>query len=147
MIKNLIVKLFSWVREQSRQPKLFILDIIIASLTVCLVFMIGFAVEEASYSYSVYDENSFYWRLESEEYASMVSMYHSNVAEGKGEARELQEYYGVAKYFEAASYYKMYVEAGETDLAEKCMADMEAAYIQMGDFAIVKDKIDATLEL
>lgn len=146
-MSRVIEKIVNWVKEQSRQPKLFILDVIIAGLTVFLMFMIGFAVEEASYSYNVYDEDSFYWRLESEDYASMVNMYYMNVAEGKGDARELQEYYGVARYFEAAADYKMYIEAGETAKAEAALNVMEEAYVQMGDFAMVKERIDGKLGL
>jgi len=144
---NAMEKLINWIKKQSKQPKLFVLDIIVAGLTICLLFMIGFAVEEASYSYHAYDENSFYWQMESEDYASMVTMYYNNVAVGKEKAKELQEYYGVAKYFEAASAYKMYVEAGETKLAQEALADMEVAYKQMGDFYMVKDRIDAKLGL
>ena len=147
MLSRVIAKILNWIKEQSRQPKLFVLDVIIGALTVFLMFMIGFAVEEASYSYGVYDEDSFYWRIESEDYTSMVNMYYSNVEEGKGDARELQEYYGVARYFEAAADYKMYIEAGEKELAEAAMADMEDAYEQMGDFSVVKGKIDAKLGL
>ena len=138
-------RLINWIKEQSRQPKLLVLDIIIACLTVFFVFMIGYAVEEASYSFHYYDEDSFFWRLESEEYASMVTMYHMNVAEGKENVKELQEYYGVAKYFEAATEYKMYTEAGKEELAKEALQDMEEAYVQMGDFSMVKGKIDAKL--
>ncbi len=147
MVSKIIGKLMNWVKVQSKQPKLLILDIIIAGLTVFLMFMIGFAVEEATYSYNVYDEDSFYWRLESEEYASMVNMYHMNVAAGKGEDRKLQEYYGVAEYFEAAADYKMYVEAGEKELADAAYGKMQKAYNKMGDFAILKEKIEAKLGL
>lgn len=147
MVSRIIGKMINWIKVQSKQPKLFVLDLVIAGLTVFLMIMIGFAVEEATYSHYTYDEDSFYWRLESEDYASMVNMYYLNLAEGKGDERELQEYYGVAKYFEAAADYKMYIEAGEKELAETVFADMEDAYGQMGDFAIVKDKIDAKLGL
>ena len=147
MVSRTIGKIVNWIKVQSKQPKLFVLDIIIAGLTVFLMVMIGFAVEEATYSHYTYDENNFYWRLESEEYASMVNMYYLNVAEGKGDARELQEYYGVAKYFEAATDYKMYLEAGETERANEALADMEEAYVQMGDFSMVKGKIHAKLGL
>lgn len=147
MVSRMIGKIVNWIKVQSKQPKLFVLDIIIAGLTVFLMVMIGFAVEEATYSHYTYDENNFYWRLESEEYASMVNMYYLNVAEGKGDARELQEYYGVAKYFEAATDYKMYLEAGETERANEALADMEEAYVQMGDFSMVKEKIHAKLGL
>lgn len=145
MISRMIGKFINWLKVQSRQPKLLVLDIIIAGLTVFLMFMVGFAVEEMSYSYHTYDEDNFYWKLESEDYSGMVNMYYMNVAEGKGDAKELQEYYGVARYFEAAADYKMYVEAGETALAEHALSDMEEAYVQMGDFSMVKRKIDAKL--
>lgn len=147
MVIRMIGKFINWIKVQSKQPKLFVLDVIIAGLTVFLMMMIGYAVEEMSYSYNVYDEDSFYWRLESEAYSGMVSMYHMNVAAGKGEDRELKEYYGVAKYFEAAADYKMYVEAGEDELAQKAWEKMEEASAQMGDFSMVKEKIDAKLGL
>lgn len=143
----MVSRIVNWIKVQSKQPKLLVLDIIIAGLTVFLMFMIGFAVEEASYSHYSYDEDSFYWRLQSEDYASMVNMYYLNVSEGKGDERELQEYYGVARYFEAAADYKMYIEAGEKELAEAALLDMEDAYEQMGDFSMVKGKIDARLGL
>lgn len=138
-------KLINWIKEQAKQPKLLLLDIIIAGLTVFLVFMVGYAVEEASYSFQYYDENSFYWRLESGEYASMVTMYYTNVAEGKENVKELQEYYGVARYFEAASEYRMYTEADREDLAKEALKTMEEAYVQMGDFSIVREKIHSKL--
>jgi len=140
-----IDKLINWIKEQVKQPKLLLLDIVIAGLTVFFMFMIGFALEEVSYSFHYYDENSFYWRLESGEYASMVTMYHTNVAEGKEKVKELQEYYGVARYFEAASEYKMYVEAGKEDLAKDALKVMEEAYAQMGDFSLVREKIHKKL--
>ena len=68
----------------------------------------------------------------------MVTMYYTNVAEGKENVKELQEYYGVARYFEAASEYKMYTEAGKDEMAEEALNVMEAAYVQMGDFSMVK---------
>ena len=138
-------KMVKWIKEQSKQPKLLLLDIIVAGLTVLLVFMIGYAAQEASYSFHYYDENSFYWRLESEEYASMVTMYYTNVAEGKENVKELQEYYGVARYFEAAGEYKMYTEAGKDDLAKEALKVMDDAYAQMGDFSIVREKIHKKL--
>ena len=142
---NIMDKLISWLKEQAKQPKLFLLDIMVAGLTVFLMFMIGFALEEASYSFHYYDEDSFFWRLESEEYAPMVTMYYTNVAEGKENEKELQEYYGVARYFEAATEYKMYMEAGKEELAKEVLKVMEEAYVQMGDFSIVREKIHTRL--
>ena len=138
-------KMVNWIKEQAKQPKLLLLDIIIAGLSVFLVFMIGYVVEEVSYSFHYYDENGFYWRLESEEYASMVTMYYMNVAEGKENEKGLQEYYGVARYFEAASEYKMYTQAGKEELAKEALKVMEDAYMQMGDFSIVREKIHTKL--
>ena len=147
MLSRLLRRFIYWLKNQSKQPKLLVLDVIIAALTILLMIVIGSAIGEMSYSYNVYDEDSFYWRLQDENYPAMVSMYHSNVAQGKGDAKELQEYYGIAKYFEAAADYKMYEQAGKKELADKALADMEEAYVQMGDFSMMKEKIDATLGL
>jgi len=146
MLSRVVKKLINWVKVQSKQPKIFALDLLIGVLTVLFVFMIGFAVREASYSWGYYDEDSFYWRMNDEDYPSMVSMYYTNVAKGKENVRELQEYYGVARYFEAAADYKMYIEAGENELAQEALMRMEDAYEQMGDFSMIKEKIDARLE-
>lgn len=122
-----------------------ILNIIIAGLVILLVVITGSVMEEASYSHYSYDEDSFYWCLESEDYSRMISMYYTNLAEGKEHDKNLQEYYGVAKYFEAASDYKLYLQSGEKDRAERFLNEMEEAYAQMGEFSVVKNKIDRKL--
>lgn len=138
-------KIISWLMEQRKNTKLLILDLIIGGLAVFLVIMAFSALDEMSYYHEAYEEDSFYYRMQDESYAQMVSMYYSNVAAGEAEAEELQEYYGIAKYFEAAAHYKMYEEAGEAELAWTEAEKMEAAYTQMGDLALVKEKIDAQL--
>ena len=77
----------------------------------------------------------------------MVQMYHRNVALGKGEEKELQEYYAVARYYEAASYYKIYLEKNDEDRRTKEFEKMQEAFSQMGDFSFVRDKIHKVLEL
>jgi len=92
-----------------------ILDIAIGFLCVVCVAAAVFAVKEFRYSYDYsYDAESFYYRLEDGDFAQMVEMYHTNEAAGAEADEELSQYYGVAKYFEAASYYNIYESENDT---------------------------------
>lgn len=122
-----------------------ILNVVIAALVILLAVMTWAALEEVSYSSYAYDEDSFYWCLENEDYSRMITMYYTNLAEGKENDKSLQEYYAVANYFEAAADYKLYFQSGETERAEKLRNKMEEAYIRMGDLTVVKNKIDKKL--
>ena len=82
-----------------------------------------------------------------EDYAAMVRSYHENIGEGFEGNAEMKEYYGVAKYFEAASLYKVYLETGDTARAERERNRMDAAYEEMGEWNIVKPDIHAKLGL
>lgn len=53
-------------------------------------------------------------RVEYGNYAPLVDHYHQNVAAGITGNKEEKEYYGVAKYYEAASFYKAFSTVGDT---------------------------------
>ena len=124
------------------------LDIIIGILCVMLVGAVAFAIhsfrENDSYSYS---ECSFYYRLEEESYGQMVEMYYCNEAAGVKAGEDMREYYGVAKYFEAASYYKIYRESGDSEKARGYQEKMEQALQEMGELRFVGDMICEKLEI
>ena len=128
--------------NKKRKPVHIILDIIIGVLCVCMVGAVIFTVnmlnEDLNFSY---DEESFYYRLSDEDYGQMVEMYHMNNAAGVKDGATLEQYYGIAKYFEAASFYKAYSEAGDTEQADKYLAQMQEAEKQMGRLAFEKGKI------
>ncbi len=121
---------------------LVLLDIVIGVLSVILVGAIAFAVyclqEDFNYSYS---EDSFYYRLEDEEFGAMVEMYHANEAAGAKASANMKEYYGVAKYVEAASFYKMYMEAGDMEKADRYRERMQEAASEMGELAFLQERL------
>ncbi len=124
-----------------------ILDVVIVILVFLLVIITAGAINEIfEYSsYSCYDEDSFGYRLQDGDYARMVEMYYDNMSQGAEDKKELQEYYGIAKYFEAASYYKVYITTNDMEKAATQEEKMEAALAQMGELAFVSEQIDAKL--
>lgn len=126
----------------------YVMNAVIVLLCVVLLVAIALTVEESSYYFGIpnkadYFENYIY----SEDYPVMVSSYYENIAEGFEGNKELKEYYGVAKYFEAASYYKMYLEMGDSARAEQELAKMDAAYEEMGGWYIMQQDIHGKLGL
>ena len=146
---KLVNKVIQIIKKAMQNPKLFVLDVVIAGLVVLFLMISVMAVGEfySSVKYSTHDENNFYYRLEAEDYPTMVTYYHQNVAAGLEDKKDLQEYYGVAKYYEAAADYKLYTEAGETAKAQAQKTKMDEAYEQMGDFQFVSENIDEDLGL
>lgn len=57
----------------------------------------------------------------------------------------MKEYYGVAKYVEAVSYYKAFWESGDTVRAEQEKDKMDLALVEMGGWSILQDEIDGKL--
>lgn len=126
----------------------YVMNAVIVLLCVILLVAIGMTVEEAGYYFGMpnkadYFENYVYC----EDYALMVDSYYENIAEGYEGNKAMKEYYGVAKYFEAASYYKVYLELGDTDRAERELAKMDAAYDEMGGWCIMQPDIHEKLGL
>lgn len=147
MLIRLIRKIIELIKKAMKNPKLFALDVVITVLVVLFVIIACGAIGEL-YHYAFYfsnNERTFTYRLEDERYSGMVRMYHENVASGHGEDKDLQEYYGVAKYYEAAVDYKLYTEAGEVEKAQEEKINMDEAYEEMGDFKFVREKIHAKL--
>ena len=136
MLMNKLRQILTFARKK---PLIFILDSIVSILSVLLLIIIVSAVGELidDYHYASNEEPMFSYRMEEENYSEMVGMYYENVAAGRGDNAALQEYYGVAKYFEAATNYKLYLDAGENQKAAVWKEKMDEAFKQMGDFAFV----------
>lgn len=137
------------LNEQTSKKKLVVLNILLVVAACCLVIMACQVVEEILWelTYSDVSESSILYALEDEEYGRMVEMYYSNCGVDGEEDKALQEYYGVAKYYEAAFFYKLYLEDGDEEAAKAQKEAMDAAAMQMGDFSFVKEKIDTKLGL
>lgn len=126
----------------------FFLDLAIGFLCIVLLFSVIKMVQEFMYNYQVsYSANSFQYRLEEESYSNMVRMYYENQAANVKKSAQLQEYYAVALYFEAASYYKAYQETGDTARAQVQQEKMNECAENLGDFAFVRESIDEKLEI
>lgn len=123
------------------------MNIVIIVLAIVMVISLYFAITEIYDAFHVYQnsENSFIYAAEDGSYARMVTMYHENVGADGKEKERYGEYYGVAKYFEAAFFYEIYHEAGDTVRAEKYQKAMDAAVADMGDFSFLQEDIDTKL--
>lgn len=128
--------------QRKKGPVNLVLDIIIGILCVIVVGAVIFVIAsfKENYSYS-FEADSFYYRLEDEDYSQMVEMYYANEAAGIKADEKLQQYYGVTKYFEAASYYKVYQEAEDTRQMQIYSEKMADAQEEMGELDFLGEKI------
>lgn len=125
-----------------KNRKYFLADLLLGIMCVIVVGALAFAIsmfrEEYSYHYTA---DSLYYRLEDEDFGSLVEMYYANEAAGVKADEDMKEYYGVARYFEAASYYKLYSQAQDGAKAEYYQTQMEEAKAQMGALSFLDEKI------
>lgn len=135
------------LKQQMKDVKLLVLNIIIIILAIVIVNLAWAAGEEVMYCL-IPDENKesqFYYAIEGENYDYVVSMYHENVVNGFGDKKNLQESHGAAKYLEAAFFYKMFAEAGDAERAQVQKTAMEEAALQMGDMTFLTEQINEKL--
>lgn len=131
------------MRNKSRG--IFLLDVIIAVLSVALVGAAVFAVSGLRDSLDLaYDADSFYYRLSDGDFGTMVEMYYDNESIGAKADEELQQYYAVARFYEAACWYRAYEGRGE---AARYLADMESAARDMGSLAFLAEEIAEQLKI
>lgn len=130
--------------EAGRKNRLGNMIIIALCIVLACAIIYGFG-QFMGYERYRYDTGSFYYSLQSGQYSQMVSMYYNNQSSKGTDSDDIEPYYAVARYFEAASFYKAYMDAGETEAAEKRRIQMEEAAGQMEVFAPEADKIDALL--
>lgn len=122
------------------------LDLLIGVLCVCLVGATAFAIHMFREDYSFhYDEDSFFYRMEEENFGQMVEMYYSNEMAGVDMDGELSEYARIAEYFEAASWHRVYKEAGDEEKANFYWNRMDSALAGMGELVFVGEKISGRL--
>ena len=85
--------------------------------------------------------------VQSKNYACLVVNYHEDMVYGGLLSGTKKECYGVARYFEAASMYKAFLQTGDTERAAREKEKMDAAYEEMGDWNIAADSIRERLGL
>ncbi|MBQ9141103.1 MAG: hypothetical protein IJX63_04835 [Lachnospiraceae bacterium] len=120
----------------------FILNLVIVVLCFFFVMTAGVMIGEFYQAFTPgYSTNSFYYKIDDERYYSMVGAYHSNTQAGFEGDEDMQEYYGVAKYFEAASLYHAYQVAGNEEMAELFSQKMKLAEEEMGGWSVTREPI------
>ena len=129
-----------------QQGILLVMKAVIVVLCILLFASVAVMIENLhdAITYRI-SENTLRSRVEYGNYASLVDHYHQNMAAGATGHKEEKEYYGVAKYYEAASFYKAFSTAGDTERVEREKQKMDAAYEEMGGWKIAKEAIDAEL--
>ena len=129
----------------NKSKLILLLDVLIVLLCIALVGSAVFAVSSLRDSLDLaYDADSFYYRLSDGDFAAMVEMYYSNESIGERADEELQQYYAIARFYEAACWYRAYEERDE---AERYRADMQRAEADMGDLSFVAGDIRAALDI
>ena len=134
------------MNNKQKNPVHLVLDIVIGLLCLALVGAGAFAISMWQESFGwQYDADSFYYRLSDGDYGAMVEMYYLNEANDVRPDEELSMYYGVAKYFEAASWYKVYDDSGDAARAADYRETMEVAQKQMGALSMVAGDVKDAL--
>lgn len=134
------------MQNDSRLVKLdvikFVMNIVIVAMCFLTLICAWVAVEEVfdDYFYRA-DEDTFFYQVDDGDFFRTVQYYYQNMADGYEDDRSLQEYYGVAKYYEAASLYKAFLETGDTVRAERELTKMKQALEQMGGWGILERDI------
>ena len=124
-----------------------ITTMIIAVLAVfTAIFTIAgmFELADAMSTYTV-SESSMGYALEDGRYGDLVEDYHRNIVCEAKTTTTMENYYAVARYYEAAMDYQLAVQNQNIALAEECRARMDAAAEEMGEFSDEKQKIDTLL--
>lgn len=125
-----------------------ILNVLMILLCFVLVITCVLVTKEVKDGYTSYaDEDTFYYAIKAENFSYVVDSYHRNVVSSNGDKKSLLEYYGVAKYFEAASLYHAYDTVGNEEMAERFKKKMDMAVAEMGSWAVAKEPIDKKLGL
>ena len=135
-------------RIQRQNVVIMVMNIVIIVLSILLLCTILVMTEELKYAFSSFsDTDNISYNVEYGQYSRLTEQYHMSIEEGVKANKELEEYFGVAKYFEAAYMYNAFRVVGDAERASREEAKMEQAYEQMGSWNIVKKEIHDRLGL
>ncbi len=134
--------------EIVKDTRRLILDIVIAVLAFGAVIALLFAISSYREVYAdSYSVDSYYYYMEEGNYPRLVELYYGERDRQEPKDGEKKEFYAVARYYEAASYYKMYQENGDTERAKEQAEKMEAARQEMGTLSGEAENICRQLEI
>lgn len=136
------------IRETKQNIVILFLNVLVVLMCIVMVLFGSVAISSMYDAFSVMNtEQSMYYQLDAGDFYRLVEGYHWNVQEGHEGSAEMKEYYGIAKYYEAASLYKAFLESGDMNRAQKQLKKMEQARVEMGEWAIVESQIKIQLGL
>lgn len=131
---------------ESRTVVMWMMNIIIILLSIGLMLTAGVMIGEfISANTSNYNEDSFYYSIQQERFFDTVGYYHHNTKAGLEGNAKMQEFYGVAKYYEYASLYQAYTVYGNLEQAEAFRKKMQDAESDMGDWDMTIEPIQKQL--
>ncbi len=113
-----------------------------------LIVVICFTADQLSDSSvyaNPYSRSSFTYAAGNQDYERLLSMYRDNLTSFGQPSEDLSDYYALAQYVEAAINRKAYLEAGDTERAEREQNIMNNAAAALGDLSGYKDNLDKTL--
>lgn len=132
------------MRENNFVSKILTVLMVIECVIIAIMVLVNINV----YSYSTYayqDEDYLFSLLKNEDYGSLASVAYTNEYAGVRASGDMKEMYQVGKYVHAASLYRAYAAAGETERADEYMDRMEDAYDEMGIYSSVVSDINNKL--
>lgn len=136
---------FKLAKQKSLEMALNVVIIFLVLILVIVTIVAAKSFKDAVYHH--YDTSSFSYDLGYKDYSGMVYKYYQNkVADYQGN-REIQEYYGVARFYEAATIYKAYATMEDSANMTFFKNKMKLAEAEMGDWIILKDDIMKELEI
>lgn len=126
-----------------------ILKLGIGFLSFMLVVMFLYVISSFYQAGEIYthSEDSLLGNIERGQYGNLVSNVYDNEICNVKVTANMAECYAVAHYFEAASFYKVYLQNGYTEKAEEKKKIMEEQKQFMGDLAYTVEEIDEKLGL
>ncbi|MEE0421139.1 MAG: hypothetical protein UDG86_13965 [Lachnospiraceae bacterium] len=104
-----------------RCKKVKLSDILIVLLSLSLLLFLFSGIHSLMDEFRdviSYDEQSFAWDLQDQNYSEMLRKTVSNEVSGAEASDTLKEYYALSRYYEAAMYYKMYSDNGQQGKAD-----------------------------
>lgn len=135
-------------QTQKQKGALLVMNIVI--IVLCLVLFGGIIIMFQQLNDAFSRPMKTDWlesNVRNENYAYLVANYHEDEVYGGILSETKKECYGVAKYFEAVSMYKAYLQVGDTERAAREKEKMDAAYEEMGDWNIAAESIREKLGL
>ncbi|MBQ8822081.1 MAG: hypothetical protein IJZ82_05525 [Lachnospiraceae bacterium] len=133
-----------------KKSNIFSKILTIVMIMECLLIVITVAKfwVELTYDYTWYEnEDALLYEMEDERYGWLLCNYYTNLYGGYEASGNMEECYGVAKYFEAALWYNAYEAVGDTQQVSVYAEKMSEAYEEMGDYQFLEEKIKAKLNM